>query len=52
MISKHLRLYKGTETGHMATNNAFLSQGDVDAHDYQPEDTVHYGPSTNNKVKC
>ncbi len=52
MISKHLRLDKGTETGHMATIHAFLSQGDVDAHDHQPEDTVHYGPSTNNKVKC
>jgi hypothetical protein len=52
VISKHLRVDKGTETGHMATIHTFLSKGNADAHDHKPEDTVHYGPSTNNKVKC
>jgi hypothetical protein len=51
VISKHLRLDKGTETGHMATIHGFLSKGHEDAQDHQPEDTVHFGPSTSNKVK-
>lgn len=46
MISKYLRLDRGTETGHMATIHAFLRQDQ----DNEP-DTVFYGPSTNNKVK-
>lgn len=47
MISKFLRLDKGTETGHMATIHAFLRQ------DQDPEsNTVTYGPSTNNKVEA
>ena len=46
VISKYLRLDKGTETGHMATIHAFLRQDQ----DNEPE-TVFYGPSTNNKVK-
>lgn len=46
MISKYLRLDKGTETGHMATIHAFLRQDQ----DNEPE-TVFYGSSTNNKVK-
>lgn len=47
MISKFLRLDKGTETGHMASIHAFLRQ-DQDA---EPN-TVTYGPSTNNKVEA
>ena len=46
MISKYLRLDKGTETGHMATIHAFLRQDQDD----EPE-TVFYEPSTNHKVK-
>ena len=48
MISKHLRLDKGTETGHMATIHAFIrqAQGDTD----EAAGTVRYGPSTSNKV--
>ncbi len=44
MISKHLRLDKGAETGDMATIHAFIAQ----IHDDNDEaaDTVHYGPST------
>lgn len=49
MISNHLRLDKGTETGHMATIHSFLRKNHGDTEN--PEDTVHYGPSTNNKVK-
>ena len=45
VISKYLRLDKGTETGHTATIHAFLRQDQ----DNEPE-TVFYGPSTNNKV--
>lgn len=47
VISKFLRLDKGTETGHMATIHAFLRQDQDD----EP-DTVNYGPSTNNKVEA
>ena len=49
MISKHLRLDKGTETGDMATIHAFIAQ----IHDDNDEaaDTVHYGPSTSNRVR-
>ncbi|XP_073252070.1 uncharacterized protein [Porites lutea] len=46
VISKYLRLDKGTETGHMATIHAFLRQDQ----DNEPE-TVFYGPSTNNKIE-
>ena len=46
VISKYLRLDKGTETGHMATIHAFLRQDQ----DNEPE-TVFYEPSTN-KVKA
>ena len=49
MISKHLRLDKSTETGEIATIHAFIreTQGDVN----DAADTVHYGPSTSNKVQ-
>ncbi len=49
VISKHLRLDKGTETGDMATIHAFIAQ----IHDDNDEaaDTVHYGPSTSNRVR-
>ena len=47
VISKFLRLDKGTETGHMATIHAFLRQDQDD----EPV-TVFYGPSTNNKVEA
>ena len=46
VISKYLRLDKGTETGHMATIHAFLRQEED-----EEADTVFYGPSTNNKVR-
>ena len=48
VINQHLRLDKGTETKDIATIHAFLrnTHGDTDT----PEDTVHYGPSTSNKV--
>lgn len=48
VISNHLRLDKGTEAGEMATIHAFVreTQGDID----EAADTVHYGPSTSNKV--
>ena len=48
VISQHLRLDKGTETKDIATIHAFLrsKHGDTNT----PEDTVHYGPSTSNKV--
>jgi hypothetical protein len=49
VISKYLRLDKGTETGHMATIHAFLSQCREDVQN--EEDAVYFGPSTNNKVK-
>ncbi|XP_074635510.1 uncharacterized protein LOC141893927 [Acropora palmata] len=46
VISKYLRLDRGTETGHMATIHAFLRQ------DQENElGTVFYGPSTNNKIE-
>ncbi|XP_027044929.1 uncharacterized protein LOC113672779 [Pocillopora damicornis] len=45
VISKYLRLDKGTETGHMATIHAFLRQEQD-----EEADTVFYGPSTNNKI--
>ena len=47
VISKHLRLDKGTETGDMATIHAYLRK---DHDDDGTEDTVHYGTSTTNKV--
>ena len=45
----YLRIDKGTETGTMATMHAYLHQllGTTD-----PSDTVIYGPSTSNQVKC
>ena len=48
MISKHLRLDKGTETSKMASIHAFVRQTQGDVND--AADTVHYGPSTSNKV--
>ena len=48
VISSRLRLDKGTETGKMATIHAFLRKDHGDCND--PADTVHYGPSTTNKV--
>ena len=49
VISKHLRLDKGSETGHMATIHAFLSQRNEGVQSH--EGGVHFGPSTNNKVR-
>ncbi len=49
VISKYLRLDKGTETGHMATIHAFLSLGREDVKN--EEDTIYFHPSTNKKVK-
>ncbi len=48
VISQHLRLDRGTETGIMATIHAYLRQTDEYVDD--ASNTVHYGPSTNNKV--
>ena len=51
VISKNLRLDKGTETGHMATIHGFLRQTHADGQaNQQAVDTVQYGPSTSNKV--
>ena len=50
VISNHLRLDKGTETGHMATIHAFLRQHHGEGDNVNGEDTVHDGPSTHNKV--
>ena len=49
VISNHLRLDRGTETVDMATMHAFLIE-DADASSSDGV-TVHYGPSTNNKIK-
>ncbi|KAK3712321.1 hypothetical protein QZH41_017256 [Actinostola sp. cb2023] len=51
IISNHLRLDKGTETGHMATIHAFLRQYESEEDDDTAEETVHYGPSTSNKIE-
>ncbi|XP_028403995.1 uncharacterized protein LOC114526598 [Dendronephthya gigantea] len=51
VISNHLRLDKGTETGHMATIHVFLRQHQDEEYNVNGEDTVHYGPSTNNKIE-
>ncbi|XP_068674224.1 uncharacterized protein [Montipora foliosa] len=49
VISNNLRLDKGTETGYMATIHSYLrQQGDASSNG---TDTVHYGPSTNNKIE-
>ena len=48
VISKCLRLDKGTETGVMATIHSMIwSITNETAH---AEETVRFGPSTNNKV--
>ncbi|XP_028404817.1 uncharacterized protein LOC114527386 [Dendronephthya gigantea] len=52
VISNHLRLDKGTETGQMATIHAFLMQYNLEeVEDVSAGETVHYGPSTNNKIE-
>ena len=48
VISQHLRLDRGSETGIMATIHAYLRQTHEDVDD--ASNTVHYGSSTNNKV--
>lgn len=54
VISDHLRLDKGTETSQISTIHGFLRKYSTE--DGTEEDTegdtatVHYGPSTNNKV--
>lgn len=49
MISKHLRLDKGTETGIMATIHSMVWS--ITDEMTNPDNTVLFGPSTNNKVK-
>ena len=49
VISNHLRLDRGSETGDMATIHSFLIQNAL-ATTEGGEDMVHYGPSTKNKV--
>ena len=44
-----LRLDKGTETGLLATVHAFLRKEHADM---APEDTVHFGSSTSNRIEC
>lgn len=41
---------KGTETGQMATIHAFLRQYGAEEEFATADETVHYGPSTSNKV--
>ena len=48
VIRFRLRLDKGTETGIMATIHGFLRKGHGDI--TNSAETVHYGPSTSNKV--
>ena len=48
VISCHLRLDKGTETGIMATIHGFLRREHEDVSN--AKETVQYGPSTCNKV--
>jgi hypothetical protein len=48
VISRRLRLDKGTETGQMAMIHAFLRRNHDDIENV--EDTVLYGSSTSNKV--
>lgn len=50
VISNHLRLDRGSETGHMATIHSFLLETVAKDLCVSEEDTVHYGTSTNNKV--
>jgi len=52
VISCFLRLDKGTETGEMATIHAYLrnSHEDIANDEEAAANTVHYGPSTNNRV--
>ena len=53
VLSDHLRLDKGTETGQMATIHSFLREYTSDSEDdATATNHVHYGPSTNNKVLC
>ena len=47
-ISSMLRLDKGTETGLLASIHAFLRK---EHGDMAPEDTVHFGSSTSNKIE-
>ena len=49
VISNHLRLDRGTETSDIATIHAFLID-DADPCS-NGGDSVHNGPSTNNKVQ-
>ena len=50
VISNHLRLDRGSETGIMATIHALLMDDAGKDLSISGEDTVHYGTSTNNKV--
>ncbi|XP_028412477.1 uncharacterized protein LOC114535309 [Dendronephthya gigantea] len=49
VVSKYLRVDKGTENGHMATIHAYLNQQREDVENV--EDTVYFSPSTNNKIE-
>lgn len=48
IISRYLRLDRGTETGHMAAIHAFIRQEHSDVRD--STETIIYGPSTSNQV--
>ena len=50
-IRNHLRLDKGTETGSMAAIHAFVRQYGSEEDKNAAEETLHYGPSTSNKVR-
>ena len=50
VVSNHLRLDRGSETGHMATIHSFIMKDVAKDLSINGEDTVHYGTSTNNKV--
>jgi len=51
VISNHLRLDRGSETGHMATIHSFILETVANDLGVNGGETVHYGTSTNNKVE-
>ena len=46
LISHHIRIDKGTETGTLAAIHSYLHKHSFD----DPTDTIYYGPSTSNQV--
>ena len=55
-MAANIRLDKGTETGKLTTIQCFLraiinDNGDDDHEEFDPSDSVIYGPSTSNQVR-